>query len=90
MRRFAGAEEGRSALVELQRKGFLSIAARFQALSGARWHHLEARRTIDPVSGEPAILAQEQDIEARKKVEEDLRYAREDQIVNGAQALPHG
>ncbi|MEL6185516.1 MAG: ATP-binding protein, partial [Myxococcota bacterium] len=74
--RFADEEEGRRALAELLGQGFLNLEARFRSHEGLRWHHVEARKTVDPVSGEPALLVHEQDIEGRKKIEDDLRRVR--------------
>lgn len=41
-----------------------------RTLFGERWHTLEARPTVDPVSGAPAVLLQQLDVHGRREAEE--------------------
>jgi signal transduction histidine kinase/CheY-like chemotaxis protein len=50
-----------------------SGAARVRTKSGERWHQVEVRPTVDPVTGDPAMLVHEEDIHRVKGVEEQLR-----------------
>lgn len=41
-----------------------------RTLQGERWHAVEARSTVDPVSGEPAVLLLQLDVSKRREAED--------------------
>lgn len=51
----------------------LSIEAQVITLAGIRWHRMDVRCIIDPVTGNPTLLVNEKDITDRVQVETELR-----------------
>ena len=47
-----------------------------KTVQGERWHHVDARSTVDPVSGEQAVLVTETDVTPRLEREIELLRAR--------------
>lgn len=45
--------------------------------NGLAWHAIEVRKTVDPVTGEPAILTNHRDISDRVRAEQELAESRE-------------
>lgn len=59
----AGAGETSTALVQVR------------TIAGLRWHHVDARPTLDPVTGQQGLLLNEQDVTAQIEAERGLREA---------------
>jgi signal transduction histidine kinase/CheY-like chemotaxis protein len=59
----AGAGETTTALVQVR------------TTAGLRWHHVDARPTLDPVTGQQGLLLNEQDVTAQIEAERGLREA---------------
>lgn len=55
----------------------IDFEVEMSTLQGVRWHRVTVRTVHDPVSGLPALLVNEFDISDRKKMESQLRQAKE-------------
>jgi len=67
--RFREPERGRE-LFERARGGAIAAdLCEVETAKGRRWHHLDARPVIDPVTGAPGVLLNEKDVTARVEAE---------------------
>ena len=75
--RFCDAGEGAAALDRVAAGEVLCELLDVTTAEGPRSHHLDARRVLDPVSGEASILLSERDVSAQVEAERALRGAEE-------------
>lgn len=75
IQRFADLAEGASVFAELEAKHTVSVEAQMRTRAGVRWHGIDARFIVDPVSGGRGVLVNEKDIHDAKLAEEELREA---------------
>ncbi|MBS0295519.1 MAG: response regulator [Proteobacteria bacterium] len=75
--RFADAAAGAAAWEKVARGEILGDLIAVRTRAGGRWHHLDARQVVDPVSGETGVLLSERDVSAQIEAEQALRAAHE-------------
>ncbi len=75
--RFADAQEGAAILRSVLAGTVLGTLRQVKTRQGDRYHHLDARSVLDPVSGAPAVLLSERDVTAQVEAEAALFAARE-------------
>lgn len=73
--RFHDAVEGASLLAVAGAGESSTALVQVQTLDGLRWHHVDARPTLDPVTGGLGVLLNEQDVTAQIEAERGLREA---------------
>lgn len=73
MARFVDAPFAASALTDVQSGQTVQYDAPVHTVDGVRWHAIDIRPTIDPVTGKIAILLNEADVTFAKHVEGELR-----------------
>ena len=61
-----------------------------ETLAGRRWHAVEARRTLDPATGEPAVLIHQVDMTCRREKDEALERQRQEILSLSAPILEVG
>jgi CheY-like chemotaxis protein/PAS domain-containing protein len=66
--RFADPAQGAEMLLEARTSAVSGLRAVVTGL-GPRWHHMEARPVLDPVTGRPCVLLNEQDVTPRVEAE---------------------
>ncbi|MFN3667978.1 MAG: response regulator [Brevundimonas sp.] len=66
--RFVVADEGRAMLAAAADTGASGLHAVLTG-DGMRWHHMDARPVLDPVTGRACVLLNEQDVSARVEAE---------------------
>ncbi|MFK7986452.1 MAG: ATP-binding protein [Sandaracinaceae bacterium] len=76
--RFVDEDEGHRVLRRVQAGETVSLETQMRTRAGARWHGLDARMTVDPVTGDPAILVNEKDIQDAKHATAALQEAHEE------------
>jgi diguanylate cyclase (GGDEF)-like protein/PAS domain S-box-containing protein len=64
---------GEQAMAVAKSGEVFSIEAQVITLAGIRWHRMDVRCIIDPVTGNPTLLVNEKDITDRVQVETELR-----------------
>lgn len=87
--RFAAHEEADGALAALAAHGAYNGVVRVRTAQGQRWHGVDARRTLDPVTGDAAIVVSERDLTDLVRAEEALR-ASEQRLSDMVEHLPAG
>ena len=75
--RFPDPQEGGAVLRSVLDGTVLAALRQVRTKQGERYHHLDARAVLDPVSGAPAVLLSERDVTAQVEAEEALFVARE-------------
>ncbi|WP_413166598.1 diguanylate cyclase domain-containing protein [Capilliphycus salinus ALCB114379] len=73
LNRFLDPKLGQQALDCINQGKIFSVETQVKTENGLCWHKIEARKTEDPVTGNPLILVNEKDINDRKQAEEKLR-----------------
>lgn len=66
---FADREEGRAVLVAAVAGGSSRGVRQMMTVDGLRWHHVDARTVLDPVTGAIGVLMNEQDVTERVMAE---------------------
>ncbi|WP_372782820.1 response regulator [Phenylobacterium sp.] len=82
--RFADPERGRPMLIHALAGETVAEVCETLTTSGRRWHHLDARPVLDPVTGEAGVLLNERDVTER--VEAELAWAAAEQKAAMAEA----
>ena len=67
--RFADADQGAHMLVQALAGETVSAVRETQTLAGRRWHHLDVRPVLDPVTGAAGVLLNETDVTERVEAE---------------------
>jgi signal transduction histidine kinase/ActR/RegA family two-component response regulator len=75
--RFADPARGAEALSQVLAGAVLADLRQVRTADGERWHHLDARRVLDPVTGQASALLSERDVTAQIEAERALALARE-------------
>jgi signal transduction histidine kinase/CheY-like chemotaxis protein len=75
--RFSDTQEGGAVLRSVLDGTVLGTLRQVKTRQGDRYHHLDARSVLDPVSGAPAVLLSERDVTAQVEAEAALFAARE-------------
>lgn len=78
--RFALAEDGADLLAKARAGEAAARLCRVETLAGPRWHHMDARSFLDPVTGAAGVLLNERDVTARVEAE-NARAAAEQQAA---------
>ncbi|HBL00034.1 MAG TPA: diguanylate cyclase [Microcoleaceae bacterium UBA10368] len=73
LRHFVDSGLGEQAMAVAKSGEVFSIEAQVITLAGIRWHRMDVRCIIDPVTGNPTLLVNEKDITDRVQVETELR-----------------
>lgn len=73
LRHFVDSGLGIRAMAVAKSGEVFSIEAQVITLAGIRWHRMDVRCIIDPVTGNPTLLVNEKDITDRVQVEIELR-----------------
>ena len=58
----------------LRRDAMASLVARIKTVHGPRWHEINARQSLDAVTGSPAVLISEVDVSDLKETERKAQY----------------
>jgi signal transduction histidine kinase len=75
--RFAEAGAGAKAWEKVTGGEILGDLVAVRTRRGDRWHHLDARQVVDPVTGETGVLLSERDVSAQIEAEQALHAAHE-------------
>lgn len=67
--RFADPARGEALLTEARSGRIAADLCEVVTARGPRWHHLDARPVLDPVTGAPGVLLNEKDVTARVEAE---------------------
>jgi len=68
--RFAEAERGAPMLAQALAGETVAEVCETFTNEGRRWHHMDARLVLDPVTGDPGVLLNERDVTARVEAEQ--------------------
>ncbi|MDZ8183580.1 MAG: diguanylate cyclase [Nostoc sp. ChiSLP02] len=78
---FVDKNVGLQAIEAINSGEIFSVETQVLTNQGIRWHEMDIRRTIDPITGKPTILVNEKDItkqqialEERQRAEDELRW----------------
>ena len=72
--RFVDPAEFDTLMYMLRRDGMASLVARVKTVHGPRWHEINARQSLDAVTGSPAMLISEVDVSDLKETERKAQY----------------
>ena len=72
--RFVDPHEFDSLQHMLRRDAMASLVARIKTVHGPRWHEINARQSLDAVTGSPAVLISEVDVSDLKETERKAQY----------------
>ena len=75
--RFLFAADGEAALAQVLGGEPLAEVLPVRTAHGERWHYLDARQVVDPVTGEAGVLLSERDLTSQVEAERALEDARE-------------
>ncbi len=75
--RFAEADLGAGVLARALAGEVVAELCRMVTAGGLRWHHLDVRQTLDPVTGRSGVLCSERDVTAQIEAEQALLAAHE-------------
>ena len=68
--RFVDPARGRAMLAQALAGDAVEEVCETLTTEGRRWHHVDARRVLDPVTGDPGVLLNERDVTARIEAEQ--------------------
>ncbi|MEG4109053.1 diguanylate cyclase domain-containing protein [Microcoleus sp. S13_C5] len=85
--RFVDSQVGERAMAVLKSGEVFSVEAQVITLAGIRWHGMDVRCTNDPVTGNPMLLVNENDITDRQQTETALQKS--ETRLSEAQRVAH-
>lgn len=87
--RFRDASTAGTVMAALEADGVFSGVVEVNTALGERWHGMDARRVVDPVTGDDAVLVNERDMTDLIRAEEALRLS-ERRLSHMVEHLPAG
>jgi len=87
---FADAGVAAAILRETGEAQIFRAEVQVEALSGQRWHAVEARRTLDPATGEPAVLIHQIDVTEQRESDALIEQQRREILRLSAPILEVG